>query len=125
MNYLDKVSSEYLPEAATQLENDLILHWYPKRIVRRFKKCDSLLELGIGHGYTSGVFNLACEKHVLFCLPIFFNFIAFLIKGFTNDVRAVPYKSILVIFCLFLVFICNFSFLFGLARARFVVGYIH
>jgi SAM-dependent methyltransferase len=65
MNDLDAVSSEYGPNAATAIENDLILKWYPKRIVERFGHCDSLLELGIGHGFTAGIFNAACDRHVL------------------------------------------------------------
>lgn len=65
MNDLDAVSSEYGPNAATAIENDLILKWYPKRIVERFGHCESLLELGIGHGFTAGIFNAACNRHVL------------------------------------------------------------
>jgi len=65
MNNLDAVSSEYLPNAATAIENDLVLHWYPKRIVERFGHCKSLLELGIGHGFTASVFNAACDKQVI------------------------------------------------------------
>lgn len=65
MNDLDAVSSEYGPNAATAIENDLILKWYPKRIVERFGHCESLLELGIGHGFTAGILNAACDRHVL------------------------------------------------------------
>lgn len=65
MNDLDAVSSEYRPNAATAIENDLILNWYPKRMVERFEHCDSLLELGIGHGFTASTFNAACKNHVL------------------------------------------------------------
>ena len=65
MNDLDVVSSEYGPNTATLIENDLILKWYPKRIVERFGHCESLLELGIGHGFTAGIFNEACDRHVL------------------------------------------------------------
>ena len=65
MDNLDNVTSEYFPDAATSIENDLILHWYPKRIVKRFNKCQSLLELGIGHGFTASIFNAACDKHVI------------------------------------------------------------
>lgn len=65
MNNLDAASSEYLPSAATAIENELILNWYPKRIVERFGHCGSLLELGIGHGFTPVVFNEACDRHVL------------------------------------------------------------
>ena len=62
---LDAVTSEYLPNAATAIENDLILNWYPERIIRRFGSVSSILELGIGHGYTPGLFNAACDRHVI------------------------------------------------------------
>lgn len=65
MKNLDEVSSEYLPNAPTAVENDLVLHWYPKRIVNRFKHCDSLLELGLGHGFTPTIFNGCCTSHVI------------------------------------------------------------
>lgn len=65
MNNLDDVTSEYLPNAATAIENDLMLHWYPKRIVERFGHCESLLELGLGHGFTASIFNAACDKQVI------------------------------------------------------------
>ncbi len=65
MNNLDNVTSEYLPNAATAIENDLMLHWYPKRIVARFGHCDSLLELGLGHGFTASLFNAACNRHTI------------------------------------------------------------
>lgn len=65
MNDLDAVSSEYFPNSVTAIENDLILHWYPKRITKRIGECDSLLELGIGHGFTSAIFNEICVQHTI------------------------------------------------------------
>jgi SAM-dependent methyltransferase len=65
MDNLDAYTSEYLPNATTAIENDLILHWYPKRIIERFGHCETLLELGIGHGHTASIFNAACERHVI------------------------------------------------------------
>jgi SAM-dependent methyltransferase len=65
MNKLDMVISEYQPNAATAIENDLILHWYPQRIVQRFKQCDSLLELGLGHGFTASAFNAVTTQHTI------------------------------------------------------------
>ncbi|MGO6967784.1 class I SAM-dependent methyltransferase [Rhizobium leguminosarum] len=62
---LDAVTSEYRPNGATAIENDLILNWYPARIIKRFDHCNSLLELGIGHGYTPSIFNAACDRHVI------------------------------------------------------------
>ena len=62
---LDAVSSEYLPNAATSIENNLILNWYPKRIIERLGRCSSLLELGIGHGYTAQLFSDIADRHVI------------------------------------------------------------
>lgn len=62
---LNAVSSEYRPNAATEIENNLILNWYPYRIIRRFGHAASLLELGLGHGYTARVFTGACKRHVV------------------------------------------------------------
>ncbi len=65
MNDLDNVASEYSPSGATAIENDLILHWYPQRIIGRFDHCNSLLELGVGHGFTAAIFNAVCNKHMI------------------------------------------------------------
>lgn len=65
MEDLNAVASEYRPNAATEIENNLILHWYPKRILTRFNFVDSLLELGLGHGFTAELFAKACRRHVI------------------------------------------------------------
>ena len=65
MDDLNQVVSQYQPNAATAIENDLILHWYPKRIINRTGRVDSLLELGLGHGYTARCFNKVCNRHVI------------------------------------------------------------
>lgn len=65
MNRLDAVSSEYFPNGATSVENDLVLHWYPTRITGRFGHCGSLLELGIGHGFTTETFSAHTDRHVI------------------------------------------------------------
>jgi 2-polyprenyl-3-methyl-5-hydroxy-6-metoxy-1,4-benzoquinol methylase len=62
---LNAVASEYRPNAVTDIENDLVLHWYPKRILPRFNFADSLLELGLGHGFTAELFATACKRHVI------------------------------------------------------------
>ena len=65
MRDLDAEASEYQPNAATELENDLILHWYPGRVIARFGRAASLLELGLGHGFTAHLFAEACTRHVV------------------------------------------------------------
>lgn len=65
MEHLDNVASEYLPNAATAIENNLLLHYYPKRIINKCKHCEALLELGIGHGFTNPMFEKICDRHVI------------------------------------------------------------
>jgi SAM-dependent methyltransferase len=67
VNKLDRVSSEYRPGSATEIENNLILNWYPGRILKRLDKdsIGSILELGIGHGYTTTLFNEHFDRHVV------------------------------------------------------------
>ncbi len=67
MKALDQVSTEYLPGGATAVENELVLNWYPPRILRRLegRGARSLLELGLGHGYSTALFNEHFERHVV------------------------------------------------------------
>ena len=67
MNKLDSMASQYRPGAATELENELILNWYPKRILKRLDEAPrkSLLEFGIGHGHTTALFNRHFKRHVV------------------------------------------------------------
>lgn len=62
---LNAVSSEYKPNAATEIENNLMLNWYPQRIINRFKHTPALLELGLGHGFTAKIFAKACDHYVV------------------------------------------------------------
>lgn len=62
---LNEVSSEYMPNAATEIENNLMLNWYPHRIIARFGRAHSLLELGLGHGFTAKIFANSCDHHVI------------------------------------------------------------
>lgn len=62
---LDNETSEYQDNAKTSFENELILNWYPKRILNRIEKEKSILELGIGHGYTPLWFDEASSRHVV------------------------------------------------------------
>lgn len=65
MNKLDNFKNAYENTHKISLENNLILNWYPKRIVKKINNKDSLLELGIGHGYTSLLFNKEFKYHTI------------------------------------------------------------
>jgi SAM-dependent methyltransferase len=65
MRDLNAEASEYRPHAATAIENDLMLHWYPPRITARCGHVDALLELGLGHGFSALHFAKWCRTHVI------------------------------------------------------------
>jgi len=53
---LDDSARAYQDDFAYALDNRLMLNWYPQRIIR-LAKGRSLLELGLGHGYSSLIFS--------------------------------------------------------------------
>jgi len=65
MENLDKVASKYLHSPSEEIENDLIMNWYPKRVFKRANHVSRLLELGLGHGYTVPLFSKMCDQHVV------------------------------------------------------------
>jgi SAM-dependent methyltransferase len=65
MPNLDDFADKYLQPPSVEIENDLIMNWYPGRIVARTGHVGRLLELGLGHGYTIPYFEPACDQHVV------------------------------------------------------------
>ncbi|HUP58634.1 MAG TPA: methyltransferase domain-containing protein [Bdellovibrionota bacterium] len=64
MSHLDDHFKAYGKDFIHALDNDLILKWYPQRIAS-LKKGSSLLELGIGHGFSTAIFANHFERHVV------------------------------------------------------------
>lgn len=65
MENLDDVASKYLQPKGVEIENDLIMNWYPERVFKRAGRVGRLLELGLGHGYTVPFFSKMCDQHVV------------------------------------------------------------
>jgi 2-polyprenyl-3-methyl-5-hydroxy-6-metoxy-1,4-benzoquinol methylase len=63
-NYLDKLKDAYQASFPYALDNRLILQWYPKRILNRCKG-GKLLELGVGHGYSSLILTPHFDQHTI------------------------------------------------------------
>ncbi|HWT97946.1 MAG TPA: class I SAM-dependent methyltransferase [Terriglobales bacterium] len=61
---LDQYAKAYMPSFSYALDNELILNWYPHRIIRQVGK-GSLLELGVGHGYATRILNDHFDRHVV------------------------------------------------------------
>lgn len=64
-NELDNHVGAYERKSVYDFDNLLQLKWYPKRVVERTRGARSLLELGLGHGVTTEIFNQHYERHVV------------------------------------------------------------
>jgi 2-polyprenyl-3-methyl-5-hydroxy-6-metoxy-1,4-benzoquinol methylase len=62
---LDQYAAAYGSDSPYALDNRLILNWYPRRVLQLTPARDSLLELGIGHGYVSNVLGREFRRHVI------------------------------------------------------------
>tara|TARA_B110000503_G_scaffold83032_1_gene126723 strand:+ start:146 stop:859 length:714 start_codon:yes stop_codon:yes gene_type:complete len=60
---LDNYASKYFSDPSAEIENFLIMNEYPKIIARNVGHVGSILELGIGHGYTLPLFENMCDTH--------------------------------------------------------------
>src|SRR5580765_8428104 len=63
-NSLDSLVGAYGSDFPYALDNDLMLNWYPQRIVA-LSTGTSLLELGIGHGYSARRFVTQFPRYVV------------------------------------------------------------
>ncbi|MFW9942189.1 MAG: class I SAM-dependent methyltransferase [Candidatus Thorarchaeota archaeon] len=61
---LDKHIYAYGNSFKYSLDNELTLNWYPHRIIKKMKK-GSILELGLGHGYTTKTFSKNTNRYLI------------------------------------------------------------
>jgi 2-polyprenyl-3-methyl-5-hydroxy-6-metoxy-1,4-benzoquinol methylase len=64
-NILDEHIKAYEGNNLYDFDNAIILNWYPKRIVELAPNTNSLLELGLGHGYSTPLFSRTLARHVV------------------------------------------------------------
>lgn len=64
-NILDNHVQAYQGLSIYDFDNFIQLKWYPERIVQFSAGASSLLELGLGHGITTGVFAQHFRRHVV------------------------------------------------------------
>ncbi|MDD4892871.1 MAG: class I SAM-dependent methyltransferase, partial [Candidatus Rickettsiella isopodorum] len=64
-NVLDKHVKAYEGNIEYDFDNTLMLNWYSQRITELTNKSSSLLELGLGHGYTTMTFSKYFAKHIV------------------------------------------------------------
>ena len=56
MSDLDSFVDAYGADFAYSFDNDIMLNWYPSRIIECHQPVERTLELGVGHGYTCAKF---------------------------------------------------------------------
>ena len=64
-NNLDNHVQAYQGLSIYDFDNRIQLKWYPERIIQFSQGASSLLELGLGHGITAGVFRQHFKRHVV------------------------------------------------------------
>jgi len=62
---LDEYVRAYEGELRYDFDNEILLNWYPQRILTHTNAMGSLLELGLGHGYTTDIFSGQFKKHIV------------------------------------------------------------
>src|SRR5438067_117652 len=64
-NILDIHVKAYEGETQYDFDNDIMLNWYPQRIIKLAKNSKSILELGLGHGFSTNIFSEHFSTHVV------------------------------------------------------------
>jgi len=64
-NKLDLHVAAYQGENLYDFDNEILLTWYPQRIIEKSDSASSVLELGLGHGYTANIFSNFFDRHVV------------------------------------------------------------
>ncbi len=64
-NTLDNHVKAYEGSNQYDFDNGILLNWYPQRILKLAKGATSILELGLGHGYTTKIFSENFKRHVV------------------------------------------------------------
>lgn len=62
---LDVHVAAYTGENLYDFDNEILLTWYPQRIINNTKDARSILELGLGHGFTTNIFSNNFDRHVV------------------------------------------------------------
>ncbi|MFJ3058890.1 class I SAM-dependent methyltransferase [Herbaspirillum sp. NPDC087042] len=64
-NLLDNYVAAYERKSPFDFDNEILLNWYPQRIVSLAGNRGTILELGLGHGFSTNLFSQNFERHVV------------------------------------------------------------
>lgn len=62
---LDAHASAYAGNSVYDFDNEILMNWYPQRVLRHGDGARSILELGLGHGHTARIFSSHFDRHVV------------------------------------------------------------
>lgn len=65
INALDEHVGAYEGQNIYDFDNEILLTWYPERIISLNPKAVSLLELGLGHGFSTSLFAPIFKRHLV------------------------------------------------------------
>lgn len=65
LNALDLHVGAYEGNNPYDFDNSILLRWYPRRVVANAPGARSLLELGLGHGFSTPLFAQSFARHVV------------------------------------------------------------
>src|SRR5665213_4159635 len=64
-NLLDKHVKAYEGRSIYDFDNEILLNWYPRRISQLAGRAQSVLELGLGHGFSTEVLSKHFTRHLV------------------------------------------------------------
>jgi 2-polyprenyl-3-methyl-5-hydroxy-6-metoxy-1,4-benzoquinol methylase len=64
-NNLDVHVAAYKGDNIYDFDNEILLTWYPQRVLMNASEATSILELGVGHGFTTNIFSNNFDRHVV------------------------------------------------------------
>lgn len=64
-NILDSHVKAYQGNNLYDFDNEIILKWYPHRVIKSSGAANSMLELGLGHGFTTDIFSKHFQRYVV------------------------------------------------------------
>lgn len=64
-NVLDTHVAAYAGENLYDFDNEILMKWYPQRILKHAEGANSIMELGLGHGFTTNFFSQNFHRHIV------------------------------------------------------------
>ena len=64
-NILNTHIAAYNGQNLYDFDNNIQLNWYPQRVLRLTENVKSILELGLGHGFTTTIFSKYFDRHLV------------------------------------------------------------